>query len=187
LRPDSAREVIGRVRDCLGAVRTSPLPTVAMINGFCLGAAFELALACDLRVSADDAQFGLPEVKVGIPSVADAALLQQYVGLARAKEVILTGDLYPASELSHWGLLNRVVPQQQLQDQTLRMLSRVIRHTRTVLVSQKRLFETWQNTPLCEGIDASVEEFGRVFEAPETLQQVRSYRSSMSRRVGPAS
>lgn len=187
LRPDSARQVIGRVRDCLGAVRTSPLPTVAMINGFCLGAAFELALACDLRVSADHAQFGLPEVKVGIPSVADAALLQQYVGLARAKEIILTGDLYPASELSHWGLLNRVVPQQQLQDQTLGMLSRVIRHTRTVLVSQKRLFETWQNTPLSEGIDASVEEFGRVFEAEETLQQVRSYRSSMSRGVGSAS
>ena len=92
LGPASARQVIGQVRDCLAAVRTAPLPTVAMINGYCLGVAFELALACDLRVCADDAQFGLPEVKVGIPSVADAALLQDHVGLAMAKEIILTGD-----------------------------------------------------------------------------------------------
>lgn len=136
-----ARHVIGQVRDFLAAVRTTPLPTVAMINGYCLGAAFELALACDLRVATDDAQFGLPEVKVGIPSVADAALLPAYVGLARAKEIILTGDLYPAADLHRWGLLNRVVPPPRLEAETLGLLSRITQHTRTVLASQKRLFE----------------------------------------------
>jgi enoyl-CoA hydratase len=186
LGPASAREVIGQVRDCLAAVRTTPLPTVAMINGYCLGVAFELALACDLRVAADDAQFGLPEVKVGIPSVADAALLPGYVGLGRAKEIILTGDLYPAADLDRWGLLNRVVPRDRLEDEALRLLSRVTRHTRTVLASQKRLFEVWQNAPLSEGIRVSTEEFARVFEAPETLQQVHRYRSGMRERGGPA-
>jgi enoyl-CoA hydratase len=66
LGPASARRVIGQVRDCLAAVRTTRLPTAAMIGGYCLGAAFELALACDLRVATDDAQFGLPGVRVGI-------------------------------------------------------------------------------------------------------------------------
>jgi enoyl-CoA hydratase len=186
LGPARARAVIGHVRDCLAAVRTTPLPTAAMINGYCLGAAFELALACDLRVAADDAQFGLPEVKVGIPSVADAALLAAYVGLGRAKEIILTGDLYPAPDLDRWGLLNRVVPCADLEAETLRLLRRVTRHTRTVLASQKRLFEVWQNTPLAEGIRVSTEEFAQVFEAPETLEQVRSYRSSMRERREPA-
>jgi enoyl-CoA hydratase len=182
LGPASARQVIGQVRDCLAAVRTTPLPTAAMISGYCLGAAFELALACDLRLATDDAQFGLPEVKVGIPSVADAALLPAYVGLARAKEIILTGDLYPAADLDRWGLLNRVVPRAGLEAETRRLLSRVTRHTRTVLASQKRLFEVWQNTRLTEGIRVSTEEFARVFEAAETLQQVRRYRSSMKER-----
>jgi enoyl-CoA hydratase len=185
LGPASARRVIGQVRDCLAAVRTTPLPTAAMINGYCLGAAFELALACDLRVATDDAQFGLPEVKVGIPSVADAALLAAYVGLGRAKEIILTGDLYPADDLDRWGLLNRVVPRADLEAETLGLLRRVTRHTRTVLASQKRLFEVWQNTPLSEGIRVSTEEFAQVFEAPETLEQVRSYRSSMKESRGP--
>ena len=71
-----------------------------MVHGYCLGAGFELALACDVRVSTPDSQFGLPEVKVGIPSVIDAALLPRYVGLGLAKEMILTGDLYPADRRS---------------------------------------------------------------------------------------
>jgi enoyl-CoA hydratase len=185
LGPASAGHVIGQVRECLAAVRTTPLPTVAMINGYCLGAAFELALACDLRVATDDARFGLPEVKVGIPSVADAALLPEHVGLARAKEITLTGDLYPAADLDRWGLLNRVVRRPDLEAETLRLLSRVTRHTRTVLASQKRLFEVWQNTPLSEGIRVSTEEFARVFEAAETLEQVHRYRSAMRDRRGP--
>ncbi len=64
--------LISSVRDCIGAIRRAPVPTVAMINGYCLGAASELALACDLRVAHLDVFVGLPEVKLGIPSVADA-------------------------------------------------------------------------------------------------------------------
>lgn len=178
LSPDTARDLIRQVRDCVGAVRTSPLPTVAMINGYCLGAAFELALACDLRVCVPDARFGLPEVTVGIPSVVDAALLQQHVGLALAKEIILTGDLFGADELHRLGLLNRVVPRDRLLAETEELLGRIIRHTPTVLAAQKRLFETWQNTALRVGIEASVEEFGRVFEAAETAEQVQRHRDA---------
>jgi enoyl-CoA hydratase len=179
LSPADARHFIGHVRDFVGVVRTSPLPTAAMINGYCLGAAFELALACDLRISVDTAQFGLPEVKVGIPSVVDAALLQDHVGLTMAKEIILTGDLYSADDMYRLGMLNRVVGADRLRDETLALLGRVTRHTSTVLASQKRLFEIWQNTALTVGIEASVEEFGRVFEHPETQQQIHRYRAGL--------
>jgi enoyl-CoA hydratase/carnithine racemase len=148
-----------------------------MVRGFCLGAGFELALACDLRVSTEDSQFGLPEVKVGIPSVVDAALLPAHVGLAMAKEIILTGDLYPAAQLHRLGLLNRVVPAPQLRAETEELLARVTRHTPAVLASQKRLFEVWHNQPLVDAIDQSVDEFAAMFALPETHEAIRRYRT----------
>jgi enoyl-CoA hydratase len=175
LDPAGARAFIAELRDCLRAVRTSPLPTAAMVHGYCLGAGFELALACDVRVSTPDSQFGLPEVKVGIPSVIDAALLPAHIGLAMAKELILTGDSYPSSEMHRLGLLNRVVPAARLKDETEELLARMTRHTRVALASQKRLFEIWHNRPLAEAIDESVDEFASVFSAPETAEQIRRY------------
>lgn len=178
---DGARAVITAVRDFLAAVRTCPLATAAAIRGYCLGAAFELALACDLRVCTPDAQFGLPEVKVGIPSVADAALLQQHVGLALAKEIILTGDLYPAADLRARGLLNAVVPPGSLEAATAGLTSRITRHSAAVVASQKRLFEVWQNTGLAAGTEVSVGEFAGMFGRPDTSERIAAYRSGLGR------
>jgi enoyl-CoA hydratase/carnithine racemase len=180
LGPAEARTLITAVRDCMASVRLAPFPTISAINGHCLGAAFELALACDLRVAADHATVGLPEIKVGIPSVVDAALLQQYVGLSLAKEMILTGDLYPVANLERYGLFNAVVPAERLLDETRRLLARVANWTPTVVASQKRLFELWQNTPLADGIDASLDEFAQVFAAAETANQVTGYREQVT-------
>jgi enoyl-CoA hydratase/carnithine racemase len=144
-----------------------------LVHGYCLGAGFELVLACDLRVSTPDSQFGLPEVKVGVPSVIDAALLPAHVGLSLAKEIILTGDPCPAHVLHRTGLLNRVVPAERLRAETVELLGRVTRHTGVVLASQKRLFELWHNQGLVDAIEASVDEFAGVFAHPETLAQIR--------------
>jgi enoyl-CoA hydratase/carnithine racemase len=114
LTPESARAFIAELRDMLAAVRTAPVPTVCAVDGYCLGVGFELALACDLRVATTRSAFGLPEIKVGIPSVADAALLSEYVGLSLAKEMILTGDVYPVDRFSASGLCNTVVPPDRL-------------------------------------------------------------------------
>lgn len=182
LGPSEARTLITAVRDCMASVRLAPFPTLSAINGHCLGAAFELALACDLRIAAEHATVGLPEIKVGIPSVVDAALLQQYVGLSLAREMILTGDLYPVAEVARYGLFNAVVPAEHLMDATHRLLDRVANWTPTVMAAQKRLFELWQNVPLAEGIDASLDEFARVFAEPETAAQVAARRARIGRR-----
>lgn len=185
LDPRSARAFIAELRDCLAAVRTSPLPTAAVVSGYCLGAGFELALACDIRMSTPDSRFGLPEVKVGVPSVIDAALLPAHVGLAMAKEIILTGDPYPAAEMYRLGLLNRVVAADRLREETEDLLARITRHTTVVLASQKRLFEIWQNRALADAIDESLDEFAAVFAAPQTLEQIRRYRASTGSTVKP--
>jgi enoyl-CoA hydratase len=114
LTPERAREFIVKNRRLLAAVRTAPFPTIAAINGHCLGTGLGLALVSDLRIAVPHATFGLPEIKVGVPSVCDIALLQQHIGLSKAKEVILTGDSYSVSELAPCGFLNAVVSADEL-------------------------------------------------------------------------
>lgn len=174
---ESARAFIADVRDMLLAVRTLSVPTVCAVDGYCLGVGFELALACDFRVVAEGSSFGLPEIKVGIPSIADAALLQQYVGLSLAKEIILTGDVYPLERFTASGMCNAVVPSDQLAGTVDELVGKVAGHSRAAMASQKRLFEIWQNTGLTTGAELSVQEFASVFAADETRSAVTGYRS----------
>ena len=85
------------------------MPVIARIDGYALGAGLELAAACDLRVASDRAVFGMPEVRVGIPSVVEAALLPQLIGYGRARRLLLTGVTIDADEALAWGLVDAVV------------------------------------------------------------------------------
>ena len=154
-----------------------------MINGYCLGAAFELALACDLRVACPEARFGLPEVRLGIPSVVDAALLHHYVGLSRAKEIILTGGMYSVADLAPAGLANRVAERGQLRAAAGELLAGLRELTPQVIAAQKALFETWLNTGLQAGIDASVEVFAGLFADPATSAAIAAYQRQLAGRT----
>jgi enoyl-CoA hydratase len=178
LTPARARLLIGEVRDCLGALRLAPVATVAMLNGYCLGAAFEMALGCDLRIAHPDVRVGLPEVKLGIPSVVDAALLHHHVGLSKAKEIVLTGELYSVSDLATFGVVNRIVPASDLRAETQRMISSVTASTPEVVAAQKGLFETWLNHGLRDSIEKSVDVFAELFSSPATTAAVARYRTA---------
>ena len=175
LTPTTARDVITQVGDFLATVRRCPAVTVVMLNGACLGAAFELALACDLRVARSGVMVGLPEVKLGIPSVVDAALLPAYVGLSRAREMILTGDSVAVEELGT-SFANRIVAALHLRPATEELLGAVLAHTPTVIAAQKSLFETWLNAGISESVTRSIGVFGDVFADPSTGEAVDSYR-----------
>jgi enoyl-CoA hydratase/carnithine racemase len=181
LTPEGARRFITELGDVTAAVRRAPVATICVIQGYCLGGAMELAMACDLRVATTGASFGMPEIKVGIPSVLEASLLQQYVGLSKAREMLLTGDLYPASELAPFGFLNDVVEPADLLASVRRLADRVGRHARPATAAQKRLFQTWQTVGLQAGIEASIGEFAEVFAHPETLERVTGYRAAHTR------
>lgn len=171
-----ARAVISELGELLAAVRRAPIPTLCSVQGYCLGGAMELAMACDLRVADTTASFGMPEIAVGIPSVLEAALLQQYVGLSKAREMLLTGDLYPVADLRWSGFLNDVVEPDELVPATRDLAQRVGRHARPATAAQKRLFHTWQNVGLDAAIEASIGEFAEVFAHPDTTEQVEHYR-----------
>jgi enoyl-CoA hydratase/carnithine racemase len=175
--PASGRAIIETVGACVGAIRLAPVPTVAMIDGYCLGAALEMALACDVRVATPQSLFGLPEVKLGIPSVVEAALLPHYVGLSKAKEMLLTGDMYSAADLPP-GFVNRTAPAAELRRATDELLASLTAPTGEVIAAQKALIETWLNVGLQEGIETSKAVFGDVFAAPATQEAIARYRQT---------
>lgn len=175
--PEDGRAIISRLADCLRTVRTAPVPTIARLGGVCLGAAFELALACDVRVAHAGVRVGLPEVKLGIPSVVDAALLPDFLGPAMAHELILTGDLYSLAELGAGRLVNRLVESpRELDGAVAELAAKLAAPTREVLAAQKGLFETWRNDGLAAGVEASVDVFAEVFALPVTRDAIDRYR-----------
>jgi enoyl-CoA hydratase len=177
LDPATARRMIAKLADFLRAVRQAPVVTVAMLNGACIGAALELALACDLRTARPGVRLGLPEVKLGIPSVVDAALLPAFVGLSRAREMILTGDLYDLDAFGP-GFANRLAPPDELPAATRELVAKVTAPTREAVAAQKVLFETWLEHGISTSVATSVDVFAGVFAEPATRAAVAAYRRS---------
>jgi enoyl-CoA hydratase len=154
--PDSAHALIEVLKDLCGLVRNLPKPVAVAVRGHCLGGALELALAADFRVCTEDARFGMPEVAVGLPSVIDAALLMQYVGLGRAKEMLLTGSPIAAEQALAWGLANRVVAGERMLEEAVALVTAVAGHHPSTVRAQKELIEDWLNEPLEESIENSI-------------------------------
>jgi enoyl-CoA hydratase/carnithine racemase len=144
--------------------RRGPRPVVAAVQGGCVGGAFELAMAADLRVASRDAWFALPEVRVGMPSVIDAALLVHHVGLGRAREILLTGDRVDAPRALEWGLVNVLVDTPaELEDAAAALVARVAVNEPAAVASQKALIDEWLNLGLDDAITRSVVALGDAF------------------------
>src|SRR6266581_781081 len=167
LTPVSAKALITSLHEAIHAVHDAPFPTVAMVNGPCLGAGFELAMACDLRVAAAGAPLGLPEVKVGAPSVIEAALLPALVGPGRAAEMLLTGDSVSAEQALAWGLVNRVVPADRLEAATAALVEQILACSPTAIRIQKELMIRWRNTDLVSAVRLSIDAFAQNYASGE--------------------
>ena len=167
LTPATAKALITSLHEAIHAVHDAPFPTVAMVNGPCLGAGFELAMACDLRVAAAGVQLGLPEVKVGAPSVIEAALLPALVGPGRAAEMLLTGDSVTAEQALAWGLVNRVVPAAELTSATTALVEKILACAPPAIRLQKELIVRWRGTDLASAIRLGIDAFARNYETGE--------------------
>ena len=101
-------------------------PLIAAVRGYALGGGCEFAMSCDIRIAAEDAQFGFPEAEVGLTiTTAGTKLLAQIVGLGKAKELVFTGDFIGAQEALKVGLVNKVVPAESLLDETVAMAGKI--------------------------------------------------------------
>ena len=175
LTPASAKILITSLHEAIHAVHDAPFPTIAMVNGPCLGAGFELAMACDLRVAAAGAPMGLPEVKVGAPSVIEAALLPALVGPGRAAEMLLTGDSVTAEQALEWGLVNRVAPAGTLEAATSELLEKILVCAPTAIRLQKELMIRWRNTDLASATRYGINAFAQNYAAGEAREAALAF------------
>jgi 1,4-dihydroxy-2-naphthoyl-CoA synthase len=171
----SARAFIGQVHACCQAVRDCPVPVIARICGWTLGAGVELAASCDLRIAADTAQFGMPEVRVGIPSVVEAALLPELIGWGRARRLLLLGETIDAFEAERWGLVERTVPYPELDAAVEEWLGHLALAGPRALRLQKALIRRWEELPMRQAIAAGVESFASAWESEEPRRMLSAF------------
>jgi enoyl-CoA hydratase/carnithine racemase len=139
-----ARRQYGRLLERLS---TYPRPTLARVNGHALAGGLGLVLACDLAVAVDEAQFGTPEIDVGLFPMMVMALLQRHVGRKRALEWVMTGARFPAAEALVAGLVSRVVPRAELDTQVDALARTLAGKSRAVLTLGKRAFHAAEDLP----------------------------------------
>jgi enoyl-CoA hydratase/carnithine racemase len=141
---DSARDFITLVHRCCDGFRRLPVPVIARIDGYALGAGLELAAACDLRVASTRAMFGMPEVRVGIPSVIEAALLPQLIGHGRARRLLLTAEMIGAAEALAWGLVDEIAPPDELDAAVERLAGAILAGGPHAIRLQKAFAEAYE-------------------------------------------
>src|ERR1700709_2821249 len=159
----SAEKFITGLRDLCEAVRSFPAPVIARMPGWCLGGGLEFAAACDFRIAAHDAKFGMPEVRVGIPSVIHAALLPRLIGWGRARWLVMTAATIDAPTALAWGLVDVVAAEGQLDAAVEETVSMLLECAPEALRAQKALLRQWEELPLKESINLSIGVFGQSY------------------------
>jgi enoyl-CoA hydratase/carnithine racemase len=154
LTADTAPAFVTRIHEVCRAIRELPVPVVARLHGAVIGAGLEIAAACDLRVAAEGTKFAMPEVRLGIPSVVEAALLPRLMGSGRAAWLVLTGEPIDARRALEWGLIEEIGDGENL-------VARLRSNGRAALRIQKRLLQLWEEAPLATSVAASIAAFGQ--------------------------
>ena len=166
LAPESARAFITRVRalcDACGAAGARDRPGAGPL----LGAGMELAAACDIRLAASAARVGMPEVRVGLPSVVHAALLPGLIGQGASDWLTLTGETVDAEQARAWGFFQFVAEAQELDALVEQSAAAIVAAGARAVGAQKRLNQHWADADLETALDHSVSVFGAAFETDE--------------------
>src|SRR3954449_12854467 len=167
LDADHAEAFITLVHRSCNALRELPVPVIARVNGYALGAGLEIAAACDLRVASSNAVFGMPEVRVGIPSVVEAALLPGLIGWGRTRELLLFGENIDAATALSWGLVEQVVSPSDLDAAIEARLASLLASGPKAVRLQKALIRGWEDMTLSQAVRAGVESFKQAYATEE--------------------
>ena len=175
LDPAGARAFITLVHETCDCLRRLPVPVIARIDGFALGAGLEVAVSCDLRIATSRAKFGMPEVRVGLPSVVEAALIPQLIGFGRARELLMLGETIDAATALRWGLVERVVAPEALDMELDAVLTSLLAGGALAVRRQKALMQAWERLPMDEAIAAGVDAFEATFTSDEPRRMLSAF------------
>lgn len=180
--PDAARAFITRVHHACDAMRRAPVPVIARIQGHVLGAGLEIAASCDIRIASENARFGMPEVRVGLPSVVEAALLPGLIGWGRTRRLLLTGETITASRALEWGLADDVVTPARLDEAVETVLAAILASGPNAVRLQKRLISEWEELPLREAIQRGIDLFAEAWTDSEPARMTAAFFEAQRRR-----
>lgn len=166
LDADSARAFITSLHNAINTVRNLPVPTIAVLEGRCYGAAMELAAACDMRIAASGMIAGMPEVRVGIPSVIEACLLPRLIGWGKTSELLLTGRDIGAMEAERIGFVEKLVAQEDIDNAVQDWTDMILACAPQAVRSQKRVMRGWEADDTA-GVEASIQAFSDAFLTTE--------------------
>ena len=163
-------------RSLFNAIDTFPKPIIAMVNGYCLGGGCEVAMACDLRIASDKASFGQPEINLGIiPGGGGTQRLTRLVGEGKAMEMILSGEIIDAPTAFSIGLVNHVVPADQLEAKTMEIANRIAEKSPIALRLGKEAVKLASRSNLDEGLRREVDLFALVFSSEDKDEGVKAF------------
>jgi enoyl-CoA hydratase len=173
--PEDGRRFITMIHMLCQAIRDCPVPVIAKMEGYTLGAGLEVAAACDMRIAADTAHFGMPEVKVGIPSVVEAALLPRLIGWGRTSWLLLTADNIDAATAERWGLVEQLAPAATLSQAIARCVDSIVEATPLAVRAQKRLMRRWERLTLDEAVQAGIDAFAQSVADGEHIERMTAF------------
>ena len=163
-------------RSLFTAIDTFPKPVIAMVNGYCLGGGCELAMACDLRIASERASFGQPEINLGIiPGGGGTQRLTHLVGEGKAMELILTGEIINAQAAHAIGLVNMVVPHEDLVAKTMELANRIAEKSPIALRLAKEAVKTAARSSLDEGLRREIDLFALCFSSADKDEGVQAF------------
>jgi len=164
LGPEQARQVAHQAQQLFNAIEFGPKVVIAAINGYALGGGCELAMACDIRIAAAGAKLGQPEVNLGIiPGWAGTQRLPRLVGKGKAKELMYTGDMVSAAEAERIGLVNRVVPGEELLEETRQLALKIAGKSQSAIRLIKQAVDNGLEMDINRAFSYEADLFGLCF------------------------
>jgi enoyl-CoA hydratase/carnithine racemase len=138
------------------AIRRTPVPVIARINGWCLGAGLEIAASCDMRAAADTARFGMPEVLFGLPSGMEACLLPQLIGWGKTRELVFTGRHIDCAEAMACHLVERAAAPEGLDGAVEDWVAAILRAGPDAVRAQKELVRDWERMSIADAVQQGI-------------------------------
>lgn len=176
MTPAQAEELAHNGQAALNRLESMPKLTICAMNGLALGGGLELAMACDLRLAAPHAKMGQPEINLGIiPGFGGTQRLPRIVGIGRAMEMLLTGDPIAAEQAERWGLVNAVLPAEELLDKALEMAAKAASKAPVATRLIQDAVYAGLEKSLHQGLRLEAEHFGKVFKTEDKDEGISAF------------
>lgn len=170
------RKYASIAQNTFNRIENLPIPTIAAVNGFALGGGCELSLSCDIRIAGEKAKFGQPEVDLGvIPCFGGTQRLPRLIGVGLAKEMIFSGRKVSAKEAKEIGLVNRVVPQEELMETSLELMKQMVEKSPIAIKYAKLAIDRGKDMALADGLEFEKDLSAICYGLPDKAEGVKAF------------